>query len=165
MAEDWVFRVTAHVEESLGHFLGRFRRANVLSHKALADHLGIRVEWVQAWEVPSRRCNPSELQQIALSKLVEVSPAVIAKMLPPFPLHLGTRLCAACYAEIPIHRAVWQKGSTQACDRHGLTLLSACPLCQSSFRLPALWEDESCQVCGLSFTQMQSHQRPAQSPS
>jgi DNA-binding transcriptional regulator YiaG len=54
MPEGWVFRVVAHPEESLGHYLGRFRRANVLSHKALAEHLGIRVEWVQLWEVPSR---------------------------------------------------------------------------------------------------------------
>lgn len=33
----WVFRVKAYSGESLGHFLGRFRRANRLSHKAIAD--------------------------------------------------------------------------------------------------------------------------------
>lgn len=165
MSEGWVFRVEAHPEESLGHFLGRFRRANVLSHKALAEHLGIRVEWVQLWEVPSRRCNPTELQQIALSKLVEVLPAAIAQMLPPPDLHLGTRLCAACYAETPIHRRLWQKSGKEECDRHGLKLLSACPSCQSSFRLPALWEDESCHRCGLPFSQMQPYQESVQNSS
>jgi len=67
--ESWVFRVEAHPDESLGHFLGRFRRANVLSHKVIADHLGICIEWVQAWEASSRRRNPTPLQLIALSKL------------------------------------------------------------------------------------------------
>nr|WP_290225285.1 hypothetical protein [Trichocoleus desertorum] len=37
-SESWVFRVKAYEGESLGHFLGRFRRANELSHKAIADH-------------------------------------------------------------------------------------------------------------------------------
>lgn len=73
-SEGWVFRVKAYNGESLGHFLGRFRRANQLSHKAIADHLGIRVEWVMAWEAPSRRRNPTPLQLIALSKLVDVEP-------------------------------------------------------------------------------------------
>lgn len=73
-AESWVFRVTAYRGESLGHFLGRFRRANGLSHKVIAEHLGVRVAWVQDWEIPSRRRNPTELQCIALSKLVEVDP-------------------------------------------------------------------------------------------
>jgi hypothetical protein len=43
-SEIWVFRVEAHPEEGLGHFLGRFRRANVVSHKVMTEHLGIRVE-------------------------------------------------------------------------------------------------------------------------
>ncbi len=54
-AESWVFRVIADKGESLGHFLGRFRRANQLSHKAIAEHLGVCVAWVQDWEIPSRR--------------------------------------------------------------------------------------------------------------
>lgn len=39
VSEGWVFRVKAYPGESLGHFLGKFRRANDLSHKILADHL------------------------------------------------------------------------------------------------------------------------------
>ena len=67
-SEGWVFRVEVHKGESLGHFLGRFRRLNELTHKVLAEHLGIRLEWVQEWEIPSRRRNPTPLQLIALSK-------------------------------------------------------------------------------------------------
>lgn len=117
MSDDsWVFRVIPVPGESLGHFLGRFRRANQLSHRAIADHLGVRVRWVEDWERPSRRCNPTELQRIALSKLVEVDPQQLVKMLPPARLHLQTRLCAACYEETPVHLANWQRESNRGCD-------------------------------------------------
>lgn len=158
--ESWVFRVVPVPGESLGHFLGRFRRANDLSHRAIADHLGVRVKWVEDWELPSKRRNPTELQLIALSKLVEVDLKQLAKMLPPACLHLQTRLCAACYAETPVHQAVWQRSSKSVCDRHSLRLLSVCPICQHGFRTPVLWEDEHCEECGLAFRQMQSYQEP-----
>lgn len=153
-SESWVFRVEAHRGESLGHFLGRFRRANQLSYKAIAAHLGIRVEWVMAWEAPSRRRNPTSLQLIALSKLTDVEPKQLSAMLPPEPLHLQTRLCAACYAEMPVHRSTWQRAKTNRCDRHRLRLLSACPECGTGFRTPALWSDDCCEYCGLPFSQM-----------
>jgi transcriptional regulator with XRE-family HTH domain len=88
VSEGCLFRVEAYRGESLGHFLGRFRRANALSHKSLAEHLSIRVEWIIAWESPSRRRNPTPLQLFALSKLVEVEPHDLAEMLPPEPLEL-----------------------------------------------------------------------------
>jgi transcriptional regulator with XRE-family HTH domain len=157
--ESWVFRVKAESGESLGHYLGRFRRANNLSHKALAEHLGVRVEWVQAWESPSRRRNPTELQLMALSKLVEVDPKELALMLPPTHLHLSTRLCGECYAETPVHQAVWQRVGKESCDRHALMLLSACPVCGTGFRLPALWFDGQCESCDLPFSQMQLYQQ------
>ena len=157
-AESWVYPVNAHSGESLGHFLGRFRRANELSHKAIADHLGVQVAWVQAWETPSRRRNPTELQCIALSKLVEVDAKQLAKMVPPPRLHLQTRLCAVCYAETPVHRTAWQRAGKSMCDRHPLRLLSACPVCKTDFRTPALWDDERCEQCGLAFSQMHSYQ-------
>lgn len=160
--EIWVFRVVPAPDESLGHFLGRFRRANGLSYKAIADHLGVRVSWVEDWERPSRRRNPTELQRIALSKLVEVDPKHLVKMQPPARLHLATRLCAACYAETPVHQVNWQRQGMPVCDRHALPLLSACPNCGAGFRLPALWEDECCEQCGLMFTQMCIYQQ--QSP-
>ena len=158
--ESWVFRVVPVPGESLGHFLRQFRRANGLSHKAIADHLGVRVKWVEDWEIASKRRNPTELQRVALSKLVEVDPKQLAKMLPPARLHLQTRLCAACYAETPVHQVVWQRSGKVGCDRHALRLLSVCPVCQHGFRTPILWDDEHCEGCGLGFGQMQSYQEP-----
>ena len=155
--ESWIFRVEPHPDESFGHFIGRFRRANELSHKAIADHLGIRVEWVQSWDSPSRRRNPTSPQIIALSKLTEVDPEPLAKMLPSEPLHLQTRLCPACYAEAPVHRSTWQRAGNGCCDRHFLKLLVACSECGMGFRTPALWKDDRCESCGLPFAQMQSH--------
>jgi len=153
----WIFRVEPHPDESFGHFMGRFRRANELSHKAIADQLGIRVEWLQSWDSPSRRRNPTPLQLIALSKLVEVDPEQLAKMLPSEPLHLQTRLCPACYAEVPVHRLSWQRTNVNWCDLHSLKLLAACPECKYGFRTPAFWEESCCESCGLPFAQMQSH--------
>jgi hypothetical protein len=155
-SESWVFRVDVHPDESLGHFLGRFRRANVLSHKVVAEHLGIRVDWVRDWETPSRRRNPTPLQLIALSKLTDVEPQQLTQMLPPEPLHLATRLCPACYLEAPVHRSRWQNAKTNHCDRHATPLLSACSGCGAGFRTPALWESARCEQCRLAFAQMQS---------
>jgi transcriptional regulator with XRE-family HTH domain len=153
-SESWVFRVTSYPGESLGHFLGEFRRANRLSLRMVADHLGIRVEWVQAWENPSWRRNPTSLQLIALSKLIDVEPNQLATMLPPKPLHLETRMCPACYEETPIHRSMWQLAGISECEKHSLQLLSVCPVCGTGFRTPALWESECCEECGLAFSQM-----------
>lgn len=155
-SETWVFRVEPHLDESFGHFMGRFRRANDLSHKVIAEHLGIRVQWVQDWDSPSRRRNPTLLQLVAVSKLVEVNIEQLEKMLPIEPLHLQTRLCPACYAEVPVHRSTWQRAKVDLCDRHSLKLLSACPNCKTGFRIPALWEDERCEGCRLLFAQMQN---------
>ncbi|MBE9011053.1 TniQ family protein [Pseudanabaenaceae cyanobacterium LEGE 13415] len=154
--------MTPHLDESFGHFLGRFRRANELSHKAIADQLGIRIEWVQSWDSPSRRRNPTSLQMIALSKLTDVDPEQLVKMLPSEPLHLQTRLCPACYAEVPVHRSTWQRANVDFCDRHSMQLLSACPECHIGFRTPALWEDNCCEGCGLSFARMPCHLKPKQ---
>lgn len=65
-------QVVPEQDESLGHYLGQFRGANVLSHKAIADHLGVRVGWVKAWESPSLRRDLTNLQLLAFSKLVDV---------------------------------------------------------------------------------------------
>jgi hypothetical protein len=77
-------------------------------------------------------------------------------MLPPPDLHLQTRLCAACYGEVPIHRVSWQQKGVDWCDRHHLRLLSTCPVCQTGFRTPALWEDDQCEKCKLPMSQMQT---------
>lgn len=159
-SDGWVFRVKVVPGESFGHYLGRFRRANVLSHKILAEHLGVREVWVQEWERPSRRRHPTALQLLALSRLMDVEPAHLKRMLPPNCLHLQTRLCPDCYAEVPVHRAKWQRLSVQRCDRHRLPLLSACPVCNTGFRTPALWENEQCEQCGLAFAEMQTVKLP-----
>jgi len=156
-SESWVFRVKACEGESLGHFLGRFRRANALSHTGIAQYLGVRVEWVKAWETPSLRRNPNPLHLLALSKLMEVDCEPLRQMVPSVSLHLQTRLCPACYAEVPVHRRTWQENGVDQCDRHHLLLLSACPVCQTGFRTPALWEEGCCERCGLEFSPMQSH--------
>jgi transcriptional regulator with XRE-family HTH domain len=160
-AETWVYRVKAEEGESFGHYLGRFCRANYLSHKVVADHLGINVSWVEEWESPSRRRQPTEPQLRAIAKLVDVAPEKLAKMLPPDCLHLQTRLCGACYGEVPVHRVVWQESGKAVCDRHGLYLLSVCPGCQSGFRTPALWLEKDCEDCGLPFSQMAESQERA----
>jgi protein-arginine kinase activator protein McsA len=75
---------------------------------------------------------------------------------------LQTRLCPECYGEAPVHRVSWQHQGLDQCDseallqagRHKLVLLSACPVCGTSFRTPALWNNEPCQGCGLAFEQM-----------
>lgn len=158
--DSWVFRVIAHEGESLGHFLGKFRRANRLSQRVVADHLGVRAEWVRAWEAPSRRRNPTALQLIALSKLTDVEPQKLEKMLPIEPLYLQTRLCAACYGETPVHRSDWQISTINYCELHLLLLLCACPVCGMGFKIPALWELGCCEQCELDFSQMQSYQQP-----
>lgn len=164
-SETWVFRVEPHPDESFGHFMGRFRRANALTHKAIADQLGIRIEWVHSWDSPSRRRNPTPLQLIALLKLVEVDPEQLAKMLPSEPLHLQTRLCPACFAEVPVHRSTWQRADVDQCDRHSTQLLSTCPECHTGFRTPALWEGDRCEGCGLLFAQMLCHSQLEQEQS
>ncbi|MGK7899046.1 MAG: hypothetical protein AB4372_36880 [Xenococcus sp. (in: cyanobacteria)] len=156
--QSWVFRVKAEEGESLGHYLGRFSRANYLSQAAIAQHLGVRLQWVEDWFSPSKRRNPSELQVIALSKLVEVPVVKLKEMFPPSNLHLATRLCGICYGEIPVHRRDWQKAESQKCDRHQVKLLSECPRCQTGFRTPALWSEGCCEKCGLTFKEMGRYQ-------
>ncbi|MEP0920125.1 helix-turn-helix transcriptional regulator [Leptolyngbya sp. DQ-M1] len=158
----WIFRVEPHSDESFGHFMGRFRRANELSHRAIAEQLGIRIQWVQSWDSPSRRRNPTPLQMIALSKLTDVAPEQLAKMLPSEPLHLQTRLCSVCYAEVPVHRSTWQRANVELCDQHSVQFLSACPECHTGLRTPALWEDDCCEKCGLPFAQMLGQPKPKQ---
>jgi hypothetical protein len=120
-----------------------------------------------AWESPSRRRNPTPSQLIALSKLLDFELQQLTKMLPPEPLELKTKLCAACYAEQSFHRAQWQKAETEECAHHRLNLLyrlnllSMCPVCSTGFRTPALWSvEECCEQCGLLFSEMRSHQQP-----
>jgi hypothetical protein len=79
-------------------------------------------------------------------------------MQPQDPLYLPTRLCAACYAEAPVHRGIWQLAGLDTCPHHHLSLLNACPICGSSFWVPCEWEKAHCDHCGLAFVEMQTYQ-------
>ncbi len=156
MHQWWVVRVMPGSDESLGHYLSRFRQMNCLSHKTLGEELQVPRQSVSEWEVPSRRRIPDEAQLERLSQLVGIGAERLQQMFPVTPLHLQTRLCPACYGETPVHRVSWQQQGVDWCDRHQTLLLSACPVCGTGFRTPALWNNEGCQGCGLRFDQMES---------
>ncbi len=156
--QPWVFPVSVHPGESLGHFLGRFRRANSLSRQGLAELLGISVVITRAWETPSRQQLPTPTQLARLSELVGIPSEQLTQMLPPKPsqIYLRTRLCGACYAEVPSHQNAWQQAGVEQCHRHQLPLLTACSACGTAFRPPALWENGCCECCWLPFSQMRA---------
>lgn len=162
--QPWIFQIQAYPGESFGHFLGRFRRANELSRAGLAELLSVPAAIVQAWETPSRRSPPSETQLATLSALSGVSLTYLKQLLPPdtHSIHLSTRLCPSCYGEAPFHHQRWQQAGSDRCKTHSTLLLTACPACQSSFRLPALWEDGCCERCWLPFSQMENRHNQVQ---
>jgi hypothetical protein len=157
MQQGWVVQVVPGTDESLGHYLGRFRRANCLGHRTMEAELQVPAKRVSDWERPSRRQLPDLAQLERLSHLVGLSPTRLHQMFPPASMHLETRLCPACYAEVPIHRLTWQQQGMDQCNRHQLLLLSACPVCRTGFRTPALWSEGCCERCKLPFSQMRSH--------
>jgi len=72
--------VIAYQGESLGHFFGTISRADQLSHKAIAEHLGVRVAWVQA----GKSHHGGAIQPLpthCLIKVIEVDPKQLALML------------------------------------------------------------------------------------
>jgi transcriptional regulator with XRE-family HTH domain len=153
--ELWLFQVSAYPEESLGHFLGRFRRLNHLKSSDLSAILGLRYRTVSYWETPSRRRIPAPKDLEALSRLTGVDAAQLRLMLSPDDaLFLRTRLCALCYAEAPFHKVTWQDTRISKCDRHQCELLCECPRCGSDFQLPSYWADGQCDRCYLPFTEM-----------
>lgn len=153
--QGWVVQVKPGQDESLGHYLGRFRRANCLSQRTMGEELQVPTKTVSDWERPSRRQLPDPEQLARLSQLVGLSPQRLRSTFPPGNLHLQTRLCPTCYKEIGVHRVTWQQKGIDQCDRHNLPLLTACPACQTGFRTPALWSESCCERCRLPFNQMQ----------
>lgn len=155
--EPWLFQISAYPEESLGHFLGRFRRANQMRSSHLSAILGLRARTVSYWEAPSRRRIPAPNDLEALSRLSGVDSAQLRLMLSPDEmLHLRTRLCVLCYGEAPFHKVTWQDARISKCDRHRCELLCECPRCGSDFQLPSYWADGQCDQCYLPFTEMNS---------
>jgi TniQ len=154
--EGWIFQITPMPGESIGHYLGRFRRANCLSQSAFAEILSIEVRLVRGLEMPSlgQPLNADQLRKLLV--LLELPDAQLAEMLPQARshLHLSTRLCPNCYADKPIHQTAWQQAMIEQCEIHQEPFLTVCPACFTGFRLPALWENGSCEQCWLPFSQM-----------
>ena len=154
--DGWIFQIAPHPGESLGHYLGRFRRANCLSQSALAELMLIEARVLRGLEMPSlgQPLNAEQLKKLAC--FLRLSKTQLAEMLPlgRSQLHLATRLCAQCYADAPSHRREWQRAGVERCDRHDVPLLTNCPACRTAFRLPALWENGCCDRCWLPFPQM-----------
>lgn len=164
----WIVRVQPETGESLSHYLGRFRRANVLSQRQLTqlitqpqgddtkDNVSNQRALVQMWETPSRQRQPTTEQLERLSQITEVEMAQLENLLPPkaSARYLATRLCSQCYQEKPIHRQSWQIAANASCLEHNCLLLRECPACKSAFRLPSLWEIGRCERCWLPFVEM-----------
>ena len=137
-------------------FLGRRRRANCLSGSHRSSMLGERSHVVWCWERPSRQLCPKRVQRQQLSQMSGVALARLQQMWSSADtrLHWPTRLCPDCYAHKPWHRLSWQQAEHPQCDRHPLLLLSCCPRCQHSLRLPSQWAIGECDRCQLPFSQM-----------
>ncbi len=156
--QPWLFQIEPYPEESFGHFLSRFRRANHLSSHHLSAMLGQRPYVVSYWETPSRRRQPDAVTLQRLSQLSGVAESRFSAMRSPpgTRLHWPTRLCACCYAEAPHHRLIWQVAAQSHCEVHQQRLLEACPRCKSAFRLPSHWQIGECDRCYLPFQAMRS---------
>lgn len=156
----WLFQVEPCREESFGHFLGRFRRANSLSSSQLSAMMGQRPYVVSYWESPSRQRRPGAGELRQLSQLSGVCVARLALMWSPpgTELHWPTRLCAWCYADAPWHRLSWQIASRPQCEVHQRQLLAGCPQCGSAFRLPSYWHPGVCDRCEFPFQEMRIYQ-------
>jgi transcriptional regulator with XRE-family HTH domain len=152
----WLFQITPYDGESFGHYLGRFRKANCLSRQGLAELVKVNSILLRDWEEPSRRRIPTPEQLESLSQLFGITGLQLSEMLPtdPFSIYLRTRLCPACYNQIPMHQKVWQQPEVHVCKLHQRPLLTACPACGAGFPLPALWVDGICEYCWLPFKQM-----------
>jgi len=152
----WLFQVEPYPEESFGHFLGRFRRANHLSSAHLSVMLGQRSYRVAYWECPSRQRRPGNAHLAQLSGFTGVDIARFQAMWSPpgTVLYWPTRLCPQCYAAAPWHRLTWQVASQPDCEAHQQPLLSKCPGCHHGFQLPSYWARGECDRCWLPFAKM-----------
>ncbi|MBF2056840.1 MAG: TniQ family protein [Cyanobacterium sp. T60_A2020_053] len=152
--QPWWFTISPYEDESISHFLGRFRRENTLTVSGLGEITGL-YSAIARWE--KFRFNPSpSLEQLEkLSAIVQVDVATLQKMCPSAPMKMSPiRLCSACYVENPYHRMKWQYKEIYKCDRHQLKLLSECPHCGARFKIPSLWVNGWCHRCFTHFGEM-----------
>ncbi|MCS6783424.1 MAG: TniQ family protein, partial [Gloeomargarita sp. SKYG98] len=129
--QPWWYAVEPYPGESLSHYLGRFRRENGLSVNALGRETELGGVVIGRWERFYFNPPPTPEQIQRLAAHLGLTAVQVRAMLPAAPLKLEPiRLCAACYAEAPYHRLVWQYKATTVCLVHGVRLLSECPRCK-----------------------------------
>lgn len=154
--QPWLFSVDPYEGESLSHFLGRVRGRNHLTASGLGQLAGVGAV-VARWERFHLNPYPTQAQFEKLGELLGVTSERLWKMLPPKGEGMQCepiRLCGACYGEIPCHRIEWQYKSRWKCDRHNLKLLSKCPVCETKFKIPDLWESGVCSRCHTPFAEL-----------
>jgi len=157
----WLFKVEPYPGESLSHYLGRFRRANHLTVSALGVATGLGGIFIKRLEHFHLNPFPTAEQIAGLASYIGIDPQKVQGMLPAQGVAIKlepSRLCAACYAEVPYHRLAWQYKQTSGCEKHRLRLLSECPKCKKRFGIPALWHG-ACNRCGMTFEAMQIMQK------
>lgn len=95
--QPWLFRVEPYEEESLSHFLGRFRRENELTPSGMGKTAGIGAV-VARWEKFHLNPFPSQPELEAVACVVGVEAERLAQMLPLKGVgmnHSPIRLCGA----------------------------------------------------------------------
>ncbi|OUL29221.1 hypothetical protein BV378_06315 [Nostoc sp. RF31YmG] len=148
-------------DESLSHFLGRFRRENYLTATQLGKLTGLGGV-IGRWEKYYFNLFPTQQELEALVGIVGVEVEKLREILPPKGVTIKPRpirLCGACYAEVPYHRMEWQFKDKMKCDRHQLGLLTKCTNCQTPFPIPADWVEGKCSHCSLPFAKMAKRQK------
>jgi len=159
--QPWLYQIQPYSGESLSHYLGRFRRANHLTVSALGKESGLGGIFIKRLEHFHLNPFPTAEQIAGLAGYMGISPKEVLGMLPPHGVSMKlepSRLCAACYAEVPYHRLAWQYKQTSGCEKHRLRLLSACPKCKKRFGIPSIWTGY-CDRCRLPYESMWTFQR------
>lgn len=156
----WHFQPNPFDGESFSHFLGRYCALNCITPNTLAQHITAGTVAIGRWRKLRYNPPPSTEHIQRLAVITGVGQNSLLAMLPQEPMQIGTvRLCAVCYGEQPCHQMNWQYKSTEACQRHGLTLLSRCPQCKAPFPVPADWGSGVCLRCGATFENMAVFQK------
>jgi hypothetical protein len=148
-------------DESLSHFLGRFRRENYLTVTQLGKLTGLGAV-IGRWEKCYFNPFPTQQELKALADVVGVEVERLCQMLSPMGVTTKPRpirLCAACYVEKPYHRIEWQFKDVMVCSHHQLRLLTKCTNCGTAFPIPADWVTGECPHCCLPFATMVKKQR------
>ncbi|BAQ62900.1 hypothetical protein GM3708_3306 [Geminocystis sp. NIES-3708] len=160
--EYWYLTPTPMANESISHFMGRFRRENQLSVSMLATITGLGGA-IARWEKFRLNPPPTQKELDKLAELVRLDTKDLQLMLPLQGTGMKLepiRLYPSCYIESPCHQIQWQFKTSDRCFAHNLTLLSECPFCGARFRISSQWEQGCCHRCFSSFESMINYQKP-----